>query len=174
MRLWSLLLCSACAGCQFGEGDAKVPGELLGTFDVAAELAETTCGAGALGSADFWQFELKLSRDLDHIFWLNGREVISGQIGEDGEAFAFDSGIEVEVLEPVRGAPGCTLDRRDQAEGRLSSSSDVVDTFDGTLTYTYTPTVDSDCSALVGVEGGFGRLPCSIEYAIEATRRDAK
>lgn len=152
------------ASCEFGEGDAKVPGEPLGTFEVIAELDSSTCGSGALGSTDLWEFEVQLSKDFDQLFWLNGREVIPGRIASDGESFEFDTRVQVDVLEPKPGILGCTLNRQDRASGRLDYEDDAVTSFTGRLTFAYIQTSDSDCSPLIGVEGGFSALPCEMKY----------
>lgn len=172
MRRWTAGLALACASCDFGEGDAKVPGEPLGTFEVIAELDSSTCGSGALGSTDFWEFEVQLSKDFDQLFWLNGREVIPGRIASDGESFEFDTRVQVEVLEPERGALGCTLNRQDRASGRLGFRGDSVDSFTGRLTFAYMPSSDSDCSPLIGVEGGFSVLPCEMKYDVIGSNTD--
>ena len=164
------LLASGTLGCAFGEGDAKVPGDDLGKFHVVGELDSSTCGAGALGSSDVWEFELRLSRDLTGLYWLNGREVISGEIANDGVSFEVRTRLEVDVLEPAPGFVGCTLERYDHAQGKLSSASTEVKSFQGTLGYEYRTLEDSDCSPLVGVEGGFARLPCDLSYELSATR----
>lgn len=166
------LACLACSSCEFGEGDAKVPGEPLGTFEVIAELDSSTCGAGALGSTDLWEFEVQLSKDYDQLFWLNGREVIPGRIARDGESFEFDTRVQVEVLEPEPGRLGCTLNRRDRASGQLDYRREAVTSFSGRLTFAYIPTTDSDCSPLIGVEGGFSVLPCEMKYDLVGSNRD--
>lgn len=161
-----------CASCKFGQGDAKVPGEPLGTFEVIAELDSSTCGAGALGSTDLWEFEVQLSKDYDQLFWLNGREVIPGRIASDGESFEFDTRVQVEVLEPEPGVLGCTLNRQDRASGRLDYQDEAVNSFTGRLTFAYTPSSDSDCSPLIGVEGGFSALPCEMKYDVIGSNTD--
>lgn len=172
MRRWTAVLALACASCKFGQGDAKVPGEPLGTFEVIAELDSSTCGAGALGSTDLWEFEVKLSKDFDQLFWLNGREVIPGRIASDGESFEFDTRVQVEVLEPKPGILGCTLNRQDRASGQLDYRNETVTSFSGRLTFAYIPTSDSDCSPLMGVEGGFSALPCEMKYDLVGSNTD--
>jgi len=173
MRRWTAALALGCASCGFGEGDAKVPGEPLGTFEVVAELDSSTCGSGALGSTDIWEFEVQLSKDLDQLFWLNGREVIPGKLARDGESFEFDTRVQVEVLEAKPGVLGCTLNRQDRASGQLGYRQETVTSFTGRLTFAYIPSSDSDCSPLMGVEGGFSALPCEMKYDLIATRSDS-
>lgn len=156
-------------GC-FGEGDAKVPGDDLGKFQVIGRLESSTCGVGALGSQDVWEFELRLSRAPQAIYWLNGREVVPGEIADDGVSFEVEALLEVKVLDPEPGYPGCVLERRDRASGQLSSATTEVESFDGRLSYGYRGLPDSDCSPLFGVSGGVDTLPCGLSYALEATR----
>ncbi len=156
-------------GCEFEEGvDAHIPGDDLGTFHVAATMDVTTCGPGALGSPDSWEFDIRLSQSGTELFWLNGDEAIPGRV--DTDSFQFDSAVEVPLAEPEPGAPGCVIVRGDLASGRFGFEEDEVTSFDGSLVYSYAPTAESDCDVFVGVEGGFGTLPCSIAYRIDATR----
>ena len=168
MRGLAFLALGFCVACEFGEGDAKVPGEALGTFDVVAQLDDSNCGQGAMGSTDVWQFQIKLSRDFDQLFWLNGREVIAGSLASDGKSFEFDSWVQVDVLEPRPGELGCTLTRQDRASGQLGLDGETVDSFDGNLTFAYMPSQDSDCTPLIGIEAGFVALPCEMSYQLEA------
>jgi hypothetical protein len=150
---------------NFGEvEDAKVPGDLLGTYAVAGTLTESTCGEGALGSSDSWDFDVKLSRFHEDIYWINGREVISGGIAPDGVTFSFSTRVEGEVM------PACVLSRADSARGTLSSESLDVESFDATLTFAFSPVEDSDCTEWVGSPEGVETLPCSISYDLAGTR----
>src|SRR5690606_12198589 len=118
----------------------------LGMFQVVAELVESDCGKGALGSSDVWEFEVKLSKDYDQLFWLNGREVIPGVLARDGKTFEIESRVEVEVLEPARGGAGCTLNRRDHASGTLGFEKEAVSSFEGMLTFSYMTVGESNCA----------------------------
>jgi len=156
------------AGCEFGDGDAKVPGEPLGTFDVVAKLETSDCGAGALGSTETWQFVIKLSRDYDQLFWLNGREVITGSIASDGRSFELDSWVEVDAIAAKPGQAGCSLTRTGRASGTLGQVTEIVGSLTGQHTLSATPQAESACSPLVGVEAGFRALPCSMSYHLDA------
>lgn len=160
--------CSDLAG---GGKDAKVPGEPLGTFHVIGHLDASTCGPGALGSTDLWEFDVKLSRDGSDLYWLNGQEPIPGRIAADGVSFAFDTRTAVEAIAAGKGHPGCTILRSDTANGALSSATLDVTSFAGRMRFGYVPATGSDCSALVGVEGGFFALPCEMSYLVDATRQ---
>jgi hypothetical protein len=150
--------------------DAKAPGDLLGVYQVKGELAESTCGKGALGSADSWSFEVKLSRMENDIYWLNGKETIVGDIASDGRSFSIVSQVQVTVAEAGRGKSGCKVLRQDTAKGKLSDDGAEVESFDGTLAFSYQAMAGSDCSEWVGSVGAVANLPCELSYDIEAER----
>lgn len=169
MRRTLLGLCVCLAGCSGGK-DPKVPGEALGTYSVVASLDSSSCGPGALGSSDLWEFQVKLSQDGHDLYWLNGAEAIAGDLAADGVSFGFDSHVVVTVIEPTKGQPGCSMARTDTGSGKLSSAAPPVDGFQGTLRYGFQPLSGSDCQPLLAVEGGFHALPCEMTYAMKAAR----
>lgn len=151
-------------------GDAKIPGDQLGSYHVLAELQDSTCGEGALGSQPHWEFDVKLSRQGSYLYWLNGREAISGTIGSDGASFQFDTRIKVQASEAAKGRPGCTIWRSDSAAGKFAGQGTEIPSFTGNLSFSYAPEANSDCTDWVGVSGGFVGLPCQMTYAMRATR----
>jgi hypothetical protein len=164
-------LCALGAGCiDFGDSDAHVPGDQLGEYHVSATLESSTCGSGALGAPEQWEFDIRLSRDQSDLFWLNGAEVIPGEVGPDGVAFEFRTAVAVEITAPEGNQPGCTVIRSDHAAGRLSGSDLEVLGFEGMLVYGYAQDESSDCSATVGAPGGLAVLPCDMAYLLRATR----
>lgn len=165
-----LLFCTACLG--HGKEDPKAPGDQLGSFLVTAILDDSSCGPGALGSTDKWEFSVKLSHDGDALYWLNGKEAIVGSLAADGVTFSFDTKVAVPAVPPGKGQIGCTMMRVDRASGKLSNPEDATE-FEGNLDYEFTPTPESDCSPLVGVEGGFSSLPCEMHYSMKAARTAA-
>ena len=160
-------------GClNFGKvDDAKIPGELLGTYEVDGTLSESNCGEGALGSTDEWSFDVKLSRFHEDLYWLNGREVIPGSIAPDGVSFTFTTRVEGEVPPAGRGRPACILSRADQARGRLSSKDLDVESFEATLTFTYSAVEGSNCDAWTGSPEGVAALPCAMTYELSGVRQ---
>jgi len=170
MRAALALLLPLAIGCS-GNKDPKIPGDELGTYKVVANLDSSTCGPGALGAKDVWQFDVKLSRDGDALYWLNGAEAISGAVASDGVSFAFETHVDVQAINPGKGQIGCVISRVDSGSGTLSSSSLEVESFEGLLRYGFQPTTGSDCQPLVGVEGGFYALPCEMSYRLSATRQ---
>lgn len=162
---------AGCSDMMAKDGEGRTLGDDLGGFHVVATLEETSCGPGALGSTELWEFDVRLARDGSTLYWQNGEEPVSGRVvGET--AFSFDSRSVVEVA-PRRGAaPGCSITRLDSATGKLAGSGSDVRSFDGSLAYGYVPAQDSDCTSMMGVEGGFEQLPCEIRYSMEGTRTE--
>jgi hypothetical protein len=168
--LWVSVLLLGCSDLVGGGKDAKIPGEPLGTFHVIGQLESSTCGPGALGATDLWEFDVRLSRDGGDLYWLNGAEAIPGRIAADGKSFAFDTRVAVQAIPAGKGQPGCTIVRNDSASGSLSSATTDVASFSGRLRFGYSPQAGSDCGPLVGVDGGFAGLPCEMSYLLEAAR----
>jgi hypothetical protein len=172
MRPWiyALLGCWG-AGCvDFGDRDAKIPGEELGEYQVAAELDSSSCGPGALGSTESWQFVVRLSRDGPDLFWLNGTEVVHGEVAPDGVSFTFETPVRVQLRPPRGNQPGCAVVRTDRAAGRLSDPGLDVCSFTAELSYHYAAEDGSDCSSLLASPAGLATLPCEMTYSLRATR----
>ena len=181
-------------GCAdlFGTQDARLPGELLGTFRVVAERSAATCGEGALGSTSRWEFELRLSRDGAKLYWDSGAAVLEGSV-DDAGAFAFAA--QSEVALPTRspsaqptevgdfiallaaetsdasgasGEGGCLIRRVDTAKGTLSPVEDPS-SLEGELTYDFSASNAGLC-AEAGAGQLFATLPCRIAYTFGASR----
>ena len=150
--------------------DAKAPGDMLGLYHVTGKLDDSSCGAGALGSSERWNFDVKLSRFENDIYWLNGRETIVGDIGNDGLSFSILSETQTKISDPARGKAGCTVMRHDDAEAKLSDSGADVASFDGTLSFRYEAIDGADCSDWIGTEAAVDALPCSLRYDIDGER----
>jgi hypothetical protein len=166
----ALTLAPVLTGClEFGKvDDAKAPGDMLGTFDVTAELDQSTCGEGALGSTDDWRFQVKLSRFQHDLYWLNGREAIVGSIGKDGRSFSFETRVDVDIPVEQGGDPACRIERSDAAAGKLSDDDATVESFEGTLSFTYRAEDVLDCEPWLLTPGAPARLPCTISYEMRA------
>ena len=80
------------------------------------------------------------------------------------------SQVQVTVSEAGRGKSGCKVLRRDTAKGKLSDDGAEVESFKGTLGFSYQTVTGSDCSEWVGSEGAVATLPCELRYDIEAER----
>ena len=170
-----VLVCLALSsgGClNFGKvDDAKIPGDLLGTYAVQGALVESSCGDGGLAASDPWSFEVKLSRFHEDLYWINGREVIAGGIDPDGVTFSFTTRVEAEVIPAARGRAACTLTRADSADGRLSSDTLDVEGFDATLSFGFSALEGADCEELIASPEGVPGLPCNVAYDLTGTRQ---
>ncbi|HEY5372857.1 MAG TPA: hypothetical protein VIK01_04185 [Polyangiaceae bacterium] len=159
-----------CMGCVGRGQDAHEPGDRLGTYHVTGPLMNDSCQAAVLGVTPTWAFDVKLSRQDDTLYWLNGEEAIPGTIAADGKSFDFESGVPV-TLEAAQGVhPGCIIDRSDAGNGKLSSSTSDVKSFSINLSFAYTEQSGTQCAGFVGVEGGFASLPCTVSFAMTAER----
>jgi hypothetical protein len=171
MRL--LVVCAIpflCAGCVGHGQDAHEPGDRLGTFHASGNLTSDTCQAPLLGVTSQWQFDVKLSREADTLYWLNGEEAIPGTIASDGTNFDFQSGVDV-TLQAAQGAqPGCIILRSDTANGVLSSSTTDVSSFTIDMSFGYAAETGTECAGWVGVQGGFTALPCAVSYSLTGER----
>jgi len=166
--LFALALSGGCAGHA---QDAHQPGDRLGTYHATGKLVSDSCQAGILGVGGDWQFDVKLSRQSDTLYWLNGQEAIPGTIASDGVSFGFQSGVEVTLLAPRSARPGCVIQRTDSASGALSSSSTTdVPRFSADMSFSYAVKSGSECAGFVGVEDGFAMLPCLVSYKLDAKR----
>lgn len=163
------LVLAGCSGA-IADGDGRAFGKDLGTFQVKASLDSSSCGAGALGSPDDWKFDIRLSRDDPELYWNTGAASVVGHIANDGHHFSFQSRTDVDASPASEDGPGCSITRSDSAEGRLDDPGLDVRHFEGKLVYKYDAQAGSDCSRMVGVPGGFQELPCTMSYAIEASR----
>lgn len=165
-----LVALPSCSAPLEPEYDAKVPGELLGTYAVTADLGKDECGADLLGVEDPWRFQVRLSRSADALYWLNGREAISGSIDDAAETFQFSSRVDVPVRSPKQGDPGCTVSRVDRAFGKVRLAERELTRFEGVLEFEYHEKSASECFEIIGIPGGFMGLPCKLSYTMSAER----
>lgn len=167
-------LATAASGCvenqgELGDQDPRSPGEALGLYSLSGQLSDDSCDAELLGAPKTWSFDVKLSRDGRTLYWLNGREGIVGDIDKSG-AFSFETRVEVPLTQDRGAAKGCTVERRDAANGALSDSEDSL-TLE--LTYRYSEKTGSNCEEFVGVQAPTPTplpLPCSMTYTMRGAR----
>jgi hypothetical protein len=132
-------------------------------------LSGDSCGAELLGAPDEWSFEVKLSRDGSTLYWLNGREGIVGTIDKAG-AFTFETRVEVPLSQERGSVKGCTIERRDVAQGALSEAEDALTL---KLTYAYSAKAGSSCEEFAGPQAPTPTplpLPCSMTYSLTGSR----
>jgi hypothetical protein len=159
-----------CLACGDGEYDAKTPGEPIGRFAMSGALQRDECQAPVLGVVDPWNFELRLSRLVSDLYWLNGREAISGELSSNERSFTFDTRVDIVLSRPRGSRPGCTVTRRDTADGSLRPNANTATEIEAELSFAYDVRDGSDCSDIVGVSGGFARLPCRVAFELTGDR----
>ncbi len=158
------LLAASCSG-----KDPYNPGTPLGVFHVKGKLASNACAAPDQ-VPDPWEFEVKLSRDAATLYWIQGGLPVQGHLDANAHAqmTASDSR-EIRAADPKHNVSGCTLRRDDHLDATLGG--EPVTAFKGTLSYTFSPTEESDCSdQITGAGGGFATLPCKVSYELTAVK----
>lgn len=158
----SLLLAWGCSGPP---GAGRVLGEDLGTFHVTASETTNTCGAGAFGSSERFEFDVDLSRDETELFW-------DGRVGGDVRGsleFDFSARVRVDVPAARGRDPACTLTRQDRVLGvLLEDAAGSIASFEGRMLYDFEASdacAESDLPSL-----GLPPLPCAMHYALSAGR----
>lgn len=157
-----LLVLTACAGNR----DLREPGEKLGTFVVLGKLVGTTCG-----KADpTFRYEVRLSREADRLYWVQGSLPVSGTI-DAASRVRMVASTESRVTPPdeVSGSPGCTLERVDTLAATLSG--EPVKSFAGAIVYRF-DVKSGDCANELASSGGdYAVLPCTMTYEVNATQK---
>jgi hypothetical protein len=160
----SALVAAACSGPPAA---GRSLGDDLGTFGVAATETENTCGPGALGSTERFDFEVDLSRAHSELFW---NEAVAGRI--DGSlAFELRAAVRVELRPATASDPGCVIDRADEIAGVLEEqSSQGVTGFAAVMSYAFESRTADGCADGVLEESGLPVLPCRLGYTLAARR----
>lgn len=161
-------------GCveAFGDKDPHDPGESLGTFHLTATQTKNSCGAGALGAPESWEFDVSFATGEESLYWNSGGQVIVGELSDDGKSFAFATDVLIDMRDPDDGfSPPCSMARHDVAKGTFKMEDEAAISASGTLTYSFKPTEGSDCADLVTSETPvFAQIPCSMSYSFKAPR----
>ena len=133
-----------------------------------------TCGDPA-AAPDPWTFDVRFSRDLQTLYWVQNRGPISGRISTDRKVTLQMK--ETQLVRPADrfGAGACSVTRTDALEGVLGPDEPLGDagtggfsSLTGTLSYSFAPEKAADCSGLEAPS--LSVLPCSIVYAIDAKK----
>jgi hypothetical protein len=157
-------LMGACSGPP---GAGRSLGDDLGTFGVAATETENTCGPGALGSSERFDFEVDLARAHSELFW-NG--AVGGRI-DSSLAFELRAAVRIELRPATFADPGCVIDRTDAIVGVLEErSSEGVTGFAGVMSYAFDSESADGCNEGVAEESGLPVLPCRLGYMLAARR----
>lgn len=153
--------------CSGPPGAGRLLGDDLGTFHVAATEATNSCGQGALGAPERFDFDVELSRADSEIFW-NGTNG-----GEIRASLAFQVAASVRVEVPVRppSAP-CVLTREDRIAGALfADTSGAITGFDADMRYEFA--AEEACDQAELASSGLMQVPCVLSYELAAERTRA-
>ena len=157
-----LFLALGSNACGNPTANPHEPGEALGTFQVSANQATNDCGQGALGAPATWTFPIRLSRQGDTLYWINGAEAIAGTLAPDGQSFAFETTVRVEL----NSKNPCSVLRQDQAVGKLQTTDDTVTGFSAWMSFTF-QAEEGHCEI-----DGLPVLPCAMRYEMTAALQE--
>ena len=142
-------------------GCADLPGQEVGSWEVAATLDETTCGP-SVGQPNR-RFAVQIRRDGQTGYWIGPAQVpIEGRIDEEGNfTFRTDEQVLVRQGDESVGIAPCVMDQVDIAEGRAAGSLDATETL------WIGASSGADCSDQVGLmPGQFLELPCRMSFTL--------
>lgn len=151
------------AACT-GDRDLREPGEKLGTFAVEGKLVSTTCGKADTA----FRYDVRLSREGDTLYWVQGSQPISGAIDKDAQVrFVARAVSKVVAADEVTGSPGCTMERVDTLSAKLVG--EPLRSFAGAVVYRF-DVVSGDCVTELASQGGdYATLPCTMTYEVAAS-----
>jgi hypothetical protein len=158
------LVCLSCSGA-FAKDDGRAFGDDIGRFRIAAVLDSSTCGDGALGAPENWEFEVVLSRDASRLYWNTNAAAIEGTVDARGR-FSLAAENIITAGDAQNAKAACTIVRKDTAHGTFDDP-EATRAFDGSLEYAFAPQGTADCSAVMA-ENGLVALPCSMSYRLNA------
>jgi hypothetical protein len=156
---FALLLTVSCSG---------LPGTELGTYQVTGTLQGTnTCGGSPPNP---WSFNVEMSRQASTLYWswLDGSPLLSGALSS-ASAVTLTATTQSNVDGVDGGLGPCWLERDDSIAITLATGSPPA-TFTGTIGYTFLVVSGSDCADQIA-DGNYATLPCSLTYAVSATRQ---
>ena len=160
-------------GTTSGGATPKVTGS-FGAFTITANVSQTTCGVGALGMPNMWSLVIGLGQDktTGACTWDSGGGPVAGMC--NGAAMSFAGQVVIDMRAGGDGTlPACSIERDDTVSLTVDNIT-APTSFSGSMTYTFTPTSNSDCADLyVGNNAQFATLPCTVEYAMSAKKNPA-
>ena len=163
----ALLICVLVAGCG-----NPLPGTLLGTYQVTATVGDNTCG---LGAPSVRQFDVELSETTTataqtlYWSWLDHTPIASGPLATLQATLTSSQSGNVDGTDAGPGP--CTMDRADSLVVTLGAGT-PPGSFGGTMSYAFSAASGADCSDQLSAAGGaYAALPCTVTYALAATRR---
>jgi hypothetical protein len=112
-----------------------------------------------------------LSKDSTTLYWkyADQSDTVSGVLDATNQA-TISTSQESNVDGTDAGAGPCTMDRTDTVVVKLDSAT-APTSFSGTLTYAFAAASGANCGdQLVSGGGTYQTLPCTISYALTATK----
>jgi hypothetical protein len=147
---------------------SPMPGNMLGTYKVAAASVTNTCG---LSAPNPWAFDVQLSEQGTTLYWswMDGSALLSG--AEASSSATLTSEIEADVDATEAGAGPCTMLRIDNIQIALGTGTEPT-SFTGTIGYAFSVVAGANCSDQLASAGGqYVALPCTITYGMTGTRQ---
>jgi hypothetical protein len=162
---WVLL--AAGVGCS----DSPLPGSLLGTYKVVANLQANACGAG-LAPPNPWTFDVQLSEQSTTLYWswMDGSAPLSNAL--DAQSHAALTTTQTGNVDGTANSLGpCTMQRQDSVQITLGAGSPPSG-FAATIQYGFSAATGANCADQIAASGGmYDALPCSVSYAATAARQ---
>ncbi len=157
------LVLPACSG-------SSLPGTMLGTYKVVGQVQTNSCG---LGAPNPWIFDVQISQDRTTRYWswLDGTPPLSSPVATVSNV-TLTAARQVNADGTADGGLGpCTMDRADKVGITLGGGSPPA-SFAGSISYAFSVASGSDCSdQLAASQGQYDALPCTIRYAVAASRQ---
>ncbi len=152
---------AACTG-----KDPYNPGTPIGSFHVVSTLTASSCG----NAPNPWEFDVKLASEHNTLYWKTGDAPVAGTMDPTSHVSMSASTTATLIApNPKTNPTGCTLGRTDSVEMALTGTP--ITAFTGTLSYTFEPANNTDCSAAIGTDG-YAALPCSVSYTIVGAKTE--
>lgn len=189
MRFVNALLLVCASGCTLIE-DPEPP-VAVGTFAVTGELMSNTCGFAAMPMPTSYEVEAELSGVAGGPAtwrWETQGTTISGSATTAG-VYSFSTTRQMPMIAPDQfyEYPGCTLIERSEVVLTVTPVPQAIDggvdmpmpdadggviarTLRGTYTVDLYPAAGSDCTPLLGANGGtFQAVPCQAKSQLVGT-----
>ncbi len=188
MRLvLAVALAALSCGCAdyFGKTKENQPGDSIGVYKLQASAdMGSTCTEIINAAPRPWNFDVTLRREGEKAYWVSGGSPIEGTIDPKGQLFFKQTtSVPVHGVDKVNGIGACNILRTDDFVGSLAgapTTTDGIQTFTGTLRYSYQVEPGSDCRDVVGLQTEdrknplFAVLPCDARFGVTATRVEDK
>lgn len=169
----AVLACTVTSGCfqmdTSGAGSNDSGANAAAMYQVHGVMQDSSCGPGAFGSTDVWDFEVSMWRTGKKLYWNNGGDTIEGSVASDN-TFSMTAQVQLPVDGSAKGRAACILVRDDSARGTLAGAQNEITTFTGQLTYAFSAQGGAECATAVASEGILS-LPCSMTYRIAGTKQ---